>query len=134
MKTSERISRFFTSAQFGVVGASNRRHKFGNKILLCYLLNNLNAIPVNPTELQIEGIDCVATVGDLPDGVKSISIITPPQVTEKVVVQAVEKGIRNIWMQPGAEHDGAMERARKAGMNVIGYGPCLLVALASGAY
>lgn len=129
MKTSERIRQFFTSAQFGVVGASKRRHKFGNKVLRCYRQNKLIAIPVHPTELQVEGIDCVASVGELPDGVKSISIITPPQVTEKIVVQAFEKGIRNIWMQPGAESGGAVRFCQERDVNLIYGGPCLLVEL-----
>jgi predicted CoA-binding protein len=61
--------------------------------------------------------------------VKSISVITPPQVTDKVVEQAIARGIENIWMQPGAESDAAVERCRKSGVNVIADGSCLLVVL-----
>lgn len=129
METSERINQFFLSAQYGVVGASNRRHKFGNKVLRCYLENDKPAIPVHPTERQVEGLDCVATVGELPGAVKSISIITPPQVTEIVVAQAIEKGIRNIWMQPGAESVEAVRFCQQRHVNLIYGGPCLLVVL-----
>ena len=129
MNKSSQIRKFLTSPVFGVVGASNRREKFGNKILRCYLENNLRAIPVNPAETMIEGIDCVQSVSDLPEEVNSISIITPPQITDKVVELAIEKGIGNIWMQPGAESPMAVALCQSRGVNLIYGGTCLLVEL-----
>lgn len=125
----EKIETFLASPVFGVVGASPKPHKYGNKVLRCYLQNQRTAIPVHPTEESIEGLDCVASVSELPDEVASISIITPPAVTEKVVEQAIQKGIPNIWMQPGAESDAAVSRCREAGVNVIADGSCVLVVL-----
>ena len=123
------ITRFLASPAFGVVGASPRRHKYGNKVLRCYQQNGRRAIPVNPREPVIEGADCVASTLDLPDDVKSISVITPPTVTERVVQQAISKGIENVWMQPGAESDASVEACRRAGINVIADGSCVLVVL-----
>jgi predicted CoA-binding protein len=123
------IERFLESPAFGVVGASPRRHKYGNKVLRCYQQNGRRAIPINPREQQIEGAACVASVLDLPDDVKSISIITPPMVTERVVEQAIQKGIKHVWMQPGAESARAAAACRAAGINVIADGSCVLVVL-----
>ena len=123
------IDVFFESPAFGVVGASRREHKYGNKVLRAYQRTGLRAIPVNPREAEIEGVSCVASVLDLPDEVQSISIITPPSVTERVVAEALRKGIRSVWMQPGAESEQAVEAARRAGLNVIADGSCVLVAL-----
>jgi predicted CoA-binding protein len=50
-------------------------------------------------------------------------------VTEKIVAQAVQAGIKHVWMQPGAESARAVEMAEQAGINVIHGGPCLLVVL-----
>jgi len=127
MVTKEQIDSFFGSAAFGVVGASSDRHKYGNKVLRCYQQSGRRAIPVNPRETEIEGIACVAGVADLPDEVKSISVITPPQVTERVVEEAIARGIRAIWMQPGAESQRAVQRCRESGINVIADGSCILV-------
>ena len=98
MAKREQIDEFLASAAFGVVGASTNRHKYGNKVLRCYLQHDKKAIPVNPNEAEIEGIPCAATIGDLPADALSISMITPPAVTLKLVPLAVEKGIRNIWI------------------------------------
>jgi len=129
MNEPERIDIFLDAKVYGVVGASADRQKFGNMVLRCYLQNGYQAIPVNPKEKEIEGIPCVATVLDLPDEVNSISIITPPSVTEKVVELAIQKGIKNIWMQPGAESSAAVSKCRKHNINVIADGSCLLVVL-----
>lgn len=131
MGSREQIDVFFQSEAFGVVGASTDRHKYGNKVLRIYQQKGLRAIPVNPKEREIEGISCVSSVTELPDEVKSISVITPPQVTEQVVELAAGRGIRNIWMQPGAESDAAVEACRRHGINVIADGSCILVVLGS---
>lgn len=129
MNVQELIDGFLKSKAFGVVGASSDRGKYGNKVLRCYLSHNLRAIPVNPKETSIEGVPCVSSVSDLPEEVKSISVITPPRVTEKIVEMAAAKGIEYIWMQPGAESERAVELCRENNIRVIAGGSCLLVVL-----
>jgi predicted CoA-binding protein len=127
MNIRERIDEFLKSKAFGVVGASTNRDKFGNKVFRCYLQHNLRAVPVNPKEKAIEGISCVASVMELPPDVKSISVVTPPHVTEDVVKMAIRKGIESIWMQPGAESRAAVDLCRENDINVIADGSCILV-------
>jgi len=129
MTIEEQIQQFLASPAFGVVGASTNRDKYGNKVLRCYLQNGKKAIPVNPNVVEIEGIPCAATISDLPADVESLSMITPPAVTAKLVPLAIAKGIKNIWMQPGAEHPDAVALCREKGVNVIADGSCLLVVM-----
>ncbi|MFN7094427.1 MAG: CoA-binding protein [Burkholderiales bacterium] len=123
----DKIKQFFTSAAYAVVGATNNRAKFGNKVLRCYLEHNKTVYPVHPQEKFIEDIACIASVSELPDEVASISIVTPPAVTEQIVDQAIAKGITNIWLQPGAESALAVQKCQQAEINVIANGPCILV-------
>jgi len=129
MTIHEQIETFLGSEIFAVVGASSQRHKYGNKVFRCYLQNGRRAIPVNPTEKEIEGEIVISSVADLPKEVQSISLITPPPITEKIVQQAAAAGIRNIWMQPGAESPAAIEFCHQQGLNLIADGSCLLVVL-----
>ena len=129
MTIQQQIETFLASPAFGVIGASANRQKYGNRVLRCYQQNGRSVIPVNPNEPEIEGIPCVAAISDLPTGVESISMITPPAVTIKLVPIAIEKGIKNIWMQPGAEHPDAVALCRQRGVNVIADGSCLLVVM-----
>ena len=129
MTTKEQIDAFLSGSPHAVVGASRDRSKYGNKVLRVYQQNNRPAFPVNPNEGEIEGVSAYPDLASLPEPVHGISIITPPKVTEEIVEQAGELGIKTIWMQPGSENEAALSRAGELGMNVIAGGPCLLVVL-----
>ncbi|MEI6305721.1 MAG: CoA-binding protein [Deltaproteobacteria bacterium] len=129
MTIQEQIDRFLASKAFGVAGASANQAKYGNKVLRCYLQHGRRAIPVNPNEKEIEGVQCATAITDLPAEAKSLSMITPPTVTEQLVPQAIAHGIENIWMQPGAESAVAVELCRQHNVNVIADGSCVLVVL-----
>jgi predicted CoA-binding protein len=101
-------------------------------VLRTYLQRNMKVYAVNPRRADaegIEGVTTVATLADLPQPVHGISIITPPEVTETIVQDAIAAGIHHLWMQPGAESRRAVEAAEAAGLSVIHGGPCLLVVL-----
>ena len=87
----------------------------------------MDVYPINPRADEIEGIKAYADLKSLPTVPHGISIITPPAITESVIDEALELGIGHIWIQPGAEHQGAIEEARNAGANVIAHGACILV-------
>jgi predicted CoA-binding protein len=129
MSNVDPIDRFFESASFGVVGASANRKKYGNRVLLKYRQKGLIVYPVNPTGGLIEGLPALKNVKELPPDTKSISIITHPEVTEQIAREAVEKGIRNVWMQPGAESATAVAYLQEHGVNVIADGSCVIVVL-----
>ena len=123
------IELFLQSTAFAVVGASTDRNKFGNRILRCYQTHQKLVYPVHPREEEIEGLRCYPSIAELPAGVASISLITPPAVSELVVEQAHAYGIKNIWLQPGAESQLAIQRCHDYGINVIADGSCILVEL-----
>lgn len=129
MTITEQIAKFLSSPVFAVAGASTKREKYGNMVVRCYQQQGKEVIPLHPLEKEIEGLACVTSVKDLPPTVKSLSMITPPQVTEKIVAAAIAHGIENIWMQPGAESAAAVELCREKGVNVIADGSCILVVL-----
>lgn len=125
----KQIELFLSAPAYAVVGASDDPYKYGHKCYKCYLQNGRTAYPVNPNCQTVLGNPVYPDLFSLPEPVESISIITPPVVTEKVVEDAIKCGVKNIWMQPGAESLRAIDAAREAGLNVIAGGPCLLVVL-----
>lgn len=127
--TDPAIQDFLAQTAFAVVGASSDRSKYGNKVLRCYQQSGRKVVPVHPREPSVEGLPAFASLTAIPEKPGAVSVITPPPVTEKVVEEAGRLGIRHLWMQPGAESDAAVKRAKELGMNVIAGGPCLLVVL-----
>ena len=126
---AQRIDDFLAQGPWAVAGASTNRAKYGNKVLRCYQQHGREVYAVNPHESEIEGAECFASVSDLPADVVALSIITPPAVTERIVREAAQRGIRKLWMQPGAESAEAIDLAEELGLSVIAGGPCLLVVL-----
>ena len=129
MTEQEQIDSFLDGSPHAVVGASRDRAKYGNKVLRVYLQNDRPVFPVNPKGGQVEGLEAYADLASLPQPVHGISVITPPPITESVVQQAIDLGIKHVWMQPGAESPAAVQLAESAGVNVIAGAACVLVVL-----
>jgi predicted CoA-binding protein len=123
------IDAFLAGETYAVVGASRHRHKYGNKVLRCYQQAGRNVYAVNPAATTVEGFQAYPSLSSLPEVIHGISIITPPRISESIVAEAMELGIRHLWFQPGAEHGPAIAAARTAGCDVIADGPCILVVL-----
>ncbi|MFN3188979.1 MAG: CoA-binding protein [Aureliella sp.] len=123
------IDAFLGAERFAVAGASNRTHKYGYMVFKALLDSGRVVYPLNPAAEVIAGEQVYPSVLDVPDSVDALSIITPPEVTREVVKQAVEAGVKHVWMQPGAEDSEASQIARDAGVNVIDDGSCILVLL-----
>ena len=124
----EKIETFLAGGPWAVVGASGDRSKYGNKVLRSYQQKDRSPLyPINPRGGLIEGLPVYALLADAPEVPRAASIITPHEVTEQIVEQAIELGIEHLWMQPGSESNLAVERAEQAGISVIHGGPCVLV-------
>lgn len=123
------IAAFLAAGSFAVVGASNDRAKYGNKVLRCYRQHGLPVVPVNPREQTVEGLGCHPSLRAVPDDVRAASIVAPPAAAARIVADADSRGIRHLWFQPGAEDAAAVADAKRRGIAVIHGGPCLLVAL-----
>ena len=129
MSTDPRIQSFLAGTPHAVVGASENRNKYGNKVLRSYMQNNLPVYPIHPTAKKVEGLTAYPDLHSLPVTVHGISIITPPAITEQVVQAAAALGIKHIWMQPGAESQAAIDFATSNAINLIEGDACLLVAI-----
>lgn len=129
MDLNERVADFLAEGPWAVAGASTHREKYGNKALRAYLQRGRTVYPVNPRAEVVEGLKSFPDLASLPAGVRGLSIVTPPAITERLVEEASKAGIRRLWMQPGAESRNALKRAEELGLSVISGGPCVLVAL-----
>lgn len=129
MSHSESIEAFLGGDSFAVVGASQNRSKYGNKVLRCYQQHQRTVYPVNPAADQIEGLKAYPKLTEIPEAVHGVSVVAPPAIAHHLVREAAELGIRHLWFQPGAESDEAISLAQELALNIIANGPCLLVVL-----
>ena len=102
-----------------IVGASNDRHKFGNKALRAFQSEGHTVIPINPHESQVEGIKAYASVLDVPGPIDMATVYVQPEIATRLLAEFEQKQIPEIWINPGAEDDGLMAEAARRGLNVI---------------
>ena len=102
-----------------VVGASSSRAKFGNKALRAFLAEGYRVLPINPNEPEVEGLKTYASVLDVPGPIDMATVYVQPDVTLRLLDEFAQKGIPEVWVNPGAEDDEVMVEARRRKMNVI---------------
>ncbi len=102
-----------------VIGASSAHHKFGNKAVRAYLRQGWTVYPVNPNEPVIEGLTSYPSVSAIPGPVDRASLYLPPALGIDVLEDIQRKGIRELWVNPGAESDALIEKAERLGLETI---------------
>ena len=125
------IAAFLSADVYAVAGASPKEHKYGHKIFRRLIDGGRTAYPLHPAADAVAGHRAYPSIAELPETPGSLSIVTPPEVTRRIVREAIVAGLKHVWMQPGAEDAEASAMARDAGLTVIDDGSCLLVALAT---
>ena len=102
-----------------VIGASSNRQKFGNRAVRAYLSQGYTVIPINPHEPEIEGLKSYASVLDVPGPIDMASFYVPPEVGETLIDEMARKQIGEVWLNPGAESDALVARARALSIKPI---------------
>jgi predicted CoA-binding protein len=115
-----------------VIGASSNRSKFGNRAVRAYQQQGYTVVPINPHEAEIEGLKAYASVLDVPGLVDMASLYVPPHVGEQVIGDIARKGIAEVWLNPGAESDELIARARALHIQPIV--ACSIVAIGENPY
>lgn len=115
-----------------VIGASNNRQKFGNRAVRAYHQQGYTVIPINPHETNVEGLQTYASVLDVPGPVDMASFYVPPEIGEQVIEEVAKKGIKEVWLNPGAESDALLSRARALNLQPIV--ACSIVAIGQNPY
>jgi len=126
MTNKSAVDEFLNQKTLAVIGASRSGKKFGNGAARELRKKGYRVIPVNPEAETIDGERCYNSLSELPEQVGSLLVVVPPSETEKVVKEASEAGIRNIWMQQGAESEASIEYCEQEGISLV-HGECILM-------
>ena len=102
-----------------VVGASSDRTKFGNKALRAFKAEGHNVIPINPNEREVEGMKTYPSVLDVPEAIDMATVYVQPDVAMRLLDEFEQKGIPEVWINPGAETDEMIDTARERKTKLI---------------
>jgi len=115
-------------SKFAVVGATQRKNKFGYQIYLTLLNYGKIAFPVNPRYEEIDGKVCYPSIADVPEKPDVAVSVIPPQATNKLIDECKESGIKILWLQPGTYNDDTLRKCTEVGVEPV-YGACIMLKL-----
>ena len=102
-----------------VVGASNDRRKFGNRAVRAFQAKGHTVVPINPHEAVVEGLTAYKSVLDVPGAIDMATVYVPPDEGVHVMDDLAQKGVREVWLNPGADADVVVARARALHLDPI---------------
>jgi predicted CoA-binding protein len=115
-----------------VIGASSDRRKFGNRAVRAYQQQGHTVVPINPHETEVEGLKAYKSVLDVPGPIDMASFYVQPEIGEQVIAEVAQKGIAEVWLNPGADSDELIARAKALHINPIV--ACSIVAIGENPY
>ena len=115
-----------------VIGASSNRNKFGNRAVRAFQQQGYTVVPINPHEAAVEGLTAYASVLDVPGTIDMASFYLPPEIGLQVIDDVARKGIPEVWLNPGAESDALIARAKALHIQPIV--ACSIVAIGQNPY
>ncbi len=121
------ISQILNQAKtIAVVGLSNNPARPSYDVADYLQQNGYRIVPINPNEIEVLGERAYPDLLSVPMPIDIVDIFRRPQFVPEVVQQAIAKGAKLVWMQPGAENYEAAEMAEAAGLKTV-VGMCLRV-------
>ncbi len=120
------IEKFLQCKNIAIVGMSSKSSKFGNLAYKELSKKDFNLYPIHPKVKKIDNVQCFTNFNDIKDKIGGVLISVPPHKAEKVVSSAYEAGIKNVWLQQGAQSDSTIQFCQDNGMNVV-YNECILM-------
>ncbi len=102
-----------------IIGASNNRAKYGNKAVRAYIKQGWRVYPVNPKEMQIEGLSVRKSIKDVPGAIDRVSMYVPPKIGLKIIEDIARKKPKEFFLNPGAESEELITKAKELGLKPI---------------
>lgn len=109
-----------------VVGATDNQRKFGYAIYRDLKRKGYKVYAVNPNRTSVDGDPAYPDLARLPGKPDLVNFVVPPEVTLSVLKQCLDLGLKNVWLQPGAESPEVLEFLATRGFNYLA-NTCIMV-------
>jgi len=113
------------SKTIAVVGLSPNPQRPSHDVARYLQQQGYRIIPVNPNISQVLGEKSYSDLSSIPEHIDVVDIFRRSEEVPPIVEEAIKVKAGAIWMQEGVIHEGAAEKARRAGLRVV-MDKCLL--------
>jgi predicted CoA-binding protein len=113
----EVIEDFLAQKRIAMVGVSRDPKHFSVYLFKELCRRGYDMVPVHPHATEVVGHRCFARVQEIQPPVEAALLMTPSTVTEAVVADCAQAGVRRIWMYrasgTGAVNSNAVDFCRQ---------------------
>jgi predicted CoA-binding protein len=92
------VQDFLTQKKIAVVGVSDKRETGCNAGYRRFKAAGYTVSAVNPHLTTFDGDPCYPDLKSIPEKPEAVFILANPKVTEQIVQQCVDLGIKHVWM------------------------------------
>ena len=130
-KIDKMVDEFLAQKKIAVVGVSDKRETGCNLAYNKFKENGYQVYPINPRLGEFDGATCYPDLKSIPEKPDAVFILTSPKVTDQIVQECVDLGVKHVWMhcmmgtKPGLVQNmtsvsqDAVEMCRENGIQVI---------------
>lgn len=130
-KIDNMVQDFLARKKIAVVGVSDKRETGCNMAYTRFKESGYQVFAVNPRISTFNGATCYPDLRSIPDKLDAVFILASPKVTDQIVQQCVELGVKHVWMhcmmgtKPGlaagmtSVSQEAVEKCKANGITVI---------------
>ena len=130
-KADSIVQEFLDQKKIAVVGVSDKRETGCNASYRKFKQAGYAVSAVNPRITTFEGDPCYPDLKSIPEKPEAVFILANPGVSEQIVQQCVDLGVKYVWMhclmgtKPGLAHgmtsvsQSAVDMCRENGITVI---------------
>ena len=97
-KIDSLVQDFLAQKRIAVVGVSEKRDTGCNSGYRKFREAGYTVSAVNPRLTTFEGAPCYPDLKSIPEKPDAVFILASPKVTEQIVQQCVDLGIKHVWM------------------------------------
>ena len=99
MNVKQAASEFLAKKRIAVTGVSRHPQGHGSNVVYQRLRQRgYQVFAVNPNTETVEGDPCYPDLKSIPEVPDAVFILTNPKVTEAIVEQCVDLGVKHVWM------------------------------------
>jgi predicted CoA-binding protein len=116
---SDQIDQMLALKTWAVVGLSNNPDRAAFGVAKVLIEKGHTVIPVHPKAETVHGQTGYAKLSDIPVSVDVVDIFVNSELAGAVVNEAIEIGAKGVWLQLDVIDEGAVARAKDAGLLAV---------------
>jgi len=116
---SDQIDQLLALKTWAIVGLSNNPDRAAFGVAKLLIERGHTIIPIHPKAEQVHGQTGYAKLSQVPVKIDVVDIFVNSELAGAVVNEAIEIGAQGVWLQLDVIDEGAIARAKDAGLLTV---------------